>query len=286
MYAVKLWLWLPVAILYLLAAGLCVFVVREANASAAASYTLNQRLELKENATTKLKTLFGRASFGLYKGGEEESAELEAVVESYDTHRHNSRLASWGLAGTALLILILAYFQGANGLQNATPGHLLAISLLLLPIGLLTPIFSLVVSQNVPVLEQVVLKQDSKGVLDTILALFRANQLFVGTLLLVFSVVTPILKTALTFLVLSGGDKRGRIARFVKSLGKWSMADVFVVALFLVMLSLGSDGLTDARLGIGLYYFAAYVLLSLLATQIMTVPESRQRAQEIKAHPS
>ena len=280
----KLWLWLPVVVLYLLAAGLCIFIVREANASAAASYTLNQRLELKENATTKLKTLFGRASFGLYKGGEEESAELEEVVASYDTHRYNSRLASWGLAGTALLILVLGYVQGVNGLRNAVSGHLLAISLLLLPIGLLTPIFSLVVSQNVPVLEQVVLKQDSKGVLDTILALFGAGQLFVGALLLVFSVVTPTLKTALTFLVLSGKDKTGRVARFVKSLGKWSMADVFVVALFLVMLSLGSDGLTDARLGIGLYYFAAYVLLSLLATQLMTVPEFGQRIEELKGH--
>lgn len=270
----KLWLWLPVVVLYLLAAALSVFVVREANASAAASYTLNQRLELKENATTKLKTLFGRASFGLYKGGEEASAELGAVVEAYNMHRYNSRLASWGIAGTALLILVFGFFQGRNGLQNATPRHLLAISLLLLPIGLLTPVFSLVVSQNVPVLEQVVLKQDSKGVLETILALFRADQLFVGTLLLVFSVVTPTLKTALTFLVLGGMDKSGRVARFVKSLGKWSMADVFVVALFLVMLSLGSDGLTDARLGIGLYYFAAYVLLSLLATQLMTISES------------
>lgn len=148
-------------------------------------------------------------------------------------------------------------------MQNATPRHLLAISLLLLPIGLLTP-----------VLEQVVLKQDSKGVLNTILALFRADQLFVGTLLLVFSVVTPTLKTALTFLVLGKMDKSGRVARFVKSLGKWSMADVFVMSLLLVMLSLGSDGLTDARLGIGLYYFAAYVLLSLLATQLMTISES------------
>ena len=282
----KLWLWLPVVMLYLLAAGLTVFVVREANASAAASYTLNQRLELKENATTKLKTLFGRASFGLYKGGEEESAELEEIVETYNTHRHNSRLASWGLAGTALLILVLGYLQARNGLRNAISGHLLAVSLLLLPIGLLTPVFSLVVSQNVPVLEQVVLKQDSKGVLDTILALFRADQLFVGTLLLVFSVVTPTLKTALTFLVLSGKDKTGRVARFVKSLGKWSMADVFVVALFLVMLSLGGDGLTDARLGIGLYYFAAYVLLSLLATQLMTVPISARRVQEAEAYPS
>lgn len=275
-------LWLPIAVLYLLTTGLAVFIVREANASAAASYTLNERLELAENAKTRLKTLFGRASLGLYRGGEQESAELAEVVGSYNTHRRNSRLASYGLAGTALLILVLGYLQGRRGLRNATSGHLLALSLLLLPVGLLTPVFSLVVSQNVPILEQVVLRQDSKGILDTIMALFRAGHLFVGTLLLTFSVVTPALKTALTFLVVSGRDKTGRIAKFVKAVGKWSMADVFVVALFLVMLSLGGDGLTDARLGIGLYFFAAYVLLSLLAAQLMVLkPSSRQEEARV-----
>lgn len=275
-------LWLPVAVLYLLTAGLAVFIVREANGSAAASYTLNERLAPTENARIKLKTLFGRASFGLYKGGEQASAELAEVVDSYNTHRRNSRLASWGLAGTALSILVLGYFQSRNGLQNATTRHLLALSLFLLPIGLLTPVFSLVVSQNVPILEQVVLRQDSKGILETIMALFEADHLFVGALLFIFSVVTPALKSVLTFWVVSGGDETGRIAGFVKAVGKWSMADVFVVALFLVMLSLGSDGLTDVRLGIGLYFFAAYVLLSLLAAQLMVLkPSSRQEEAQV-----
>ncbi len=277
-------LWLPIVIFYLLAAGLTIFIVREANASAAASYTLNERLAPKENAKIKLKTLFGRASFGLYKGGVQESAELEDVAGSYRTHRRNVRLASWGLVGTAALVLVLGYFQGVNGLQNATSRHLLAISLLFLVIGLLTPIFSLVVSQNVPVLEQIMLKQDSKGVLSTIAALFRANQVFVAVLLLVFSVVTPTFKTVLTFLVLSGRDRTGAIAKFVKTVGKWSMADVFVVALLLAIFSLGGDGLTDARLGIGLYFFAGYVILSLLAAQFMVLPKlSEQSGAQVGA---
>lgn len=269
--------WLPVLALYLLAAGLSVFVIREANASAAVSYTLNQRLELKENAKIKLKTLFGRASFGLYKGGAEESAELTELVGLYSGYRRNAELASWVLLGVAFVLFVLGYVQGRYGLQNATPGHLLVVSLFFLAIGLLTPVFSLVVLQDVPVLEQVVLKQDSKGILGTIVVLFRAKQLFVATLLLVFSVVTPALKTSLTFLVLSGLDSTGRIAGFVKAVGKWSMADVFVVAL-LTFLSLNGDGLTDARLGIGLYFFAGYVLLSLLAAQLMVVPGPGERA--------
>lgn len=268
-------LWLPAIVLYLATAGLSAFTVREANLSASASYTLNQRLAPRENAKIKLKTFFGRASFGLYKGGSKESAELESIVQAYTTHRRNANLASWGLSGVAVVLLAISYFQGRNGLQNSASKHLLAISLFFLAIGLLTPVFSLVVSQNVPVLEQIVLKQDSKGVLDTIKTLFSANQILVALLLLVFSVVTPVLKTVLTFLVISGKDRTGALAKFVKIVGKWSMADVFVVALLLAIFSLGSDGLTDARLGIGLYFFAAYVLLSLLATQFVKSNESQ-----------
>jgi len=271
---VKLWLWLPVVVLYLAAAGLCVVIIREANASAAVSYTLNERLELKENAKIKLKTLFGRASFGLYKGGAEESAELSELVGLYSGYRRNAELASWGLAGATLLILLLGCVQRRYGWRNAVPGQLLVASLFFLAVGLLTPVFSLVVSQDVPVLEQVVLKQDSKGIPDTIVVLFGAEQLLVATLLLVFSVVTPALKTILTFLVLSGFDTTGRVAAFVKAVGKWSMADVFVVALLLTFLSLSGDGLTDARLGTGFYFFAGYVLLSLLAAQLMVTPGS------------
>lgn len=262
-------LWLPTIFLYLIAVGLSVFTIREANLSASASYTLNQRLAPKENAKIKLKTFFGRASFGLYRGGKEESAELEGVVTAYTTHRRNASLASWGLAGIAVTLLGISYLQSRNGLRNAASRHLLTISLLFLCIGLLTPVFSLVVSQNVPILQQIVLKQDSKGVLDTIKTLFGAKQFFVALLLLIFSVVTPLLKTVLTFLVISGRDRTGRLAKFVKTVGKWSMADVFVVALLLAIFSLGGDGLTDARLGIGLYFFAAYVLLSLMATQLI-----------------
>ncbi len=74
--------------------------------------------------------------------------------------------------------------------------------------------------------------------------------------------------------MLSGFDATGRVAGFVKAVGKWSMADVFVVALLLTFLSLSGDGLTDARLGTGFYFFAGYVLLSLLAAQLMVTPGS------------
>ena len=76
--------------------------------------------------------------------------------------------------------------------------------------------------------------------------------------------------------------------RLLELLGKWSMADVFVVAVFLAILStnhasteskqqltifafkldllVSSETLSNA--GVGFYYFTAYCLLSLLGTQL------------------
>ena len=51
--------------------------------------------------------------------------------------------------------------------------------------------------------------------------------------------------------------------RLVHAIGKWSMADVFVVAVLLAMLALGRDPATRAATGPGLYFFAGYCLLAL-----------------------
>ena len=57
--------------------------------------------------------------------------------------------------------------------------------------------------------------------------------------------------------------------RTVDLIGKWSMTDVFVVAVLLAFLALGDQGLTRAEVGPGLYFFAAYGVLSLVAGQMI-----------------
>lgn len=261
-------------VIYLLAASLCFFIVVQANSAAATSTILDSRLAPVEKVSSTVRSLFGHASFGLYQGAARESAELDELVAAYQHHRRNTQLASLGLIALTLVLLVLQVRKRKEELRNGLAKHLLGTSLLFLVIGLITPIFSLVVSQDLPILDEVVLKHDSKSVISTIITLFSANQLFVAVLLITFSVLIPVLKTVLTFWVLTGRRGADAIARIVKSLGKWSMADVFVVALLLAVFSLSSDGLTDARVGVGLYYFAGYVLLSLLAAQLMVNTKS------------
>ena len=74
---------------------------------------------------------------------------------------------------------------------------------------------------------------------------------------------------------------RQRTLRFVETIAKWSMADVFVVALFIAYLAAQASAaptqgpnaapallVFDARFGAGFYWFAAYCLFSLASQQI------------------
>jgi uncharacterized paraquat-inducible protein A len=56
------------------------------------------------------------------------------------------------------------------------------------------------------------------------------------------------------------------VIKFFKHLGKWSMVDVFVVSTFLVYLSTNSGDITRSEVEIGIYFFLAYVIVSMLVS--------------------
>jgi len=85
-------------------------------------------------------------------------------------------------------------------------------------------------------------------------------------LIAAFSVVFPILKNLLLLLIwnfdMSQGDAHRRHLHWLATYSKWSMLDVFVVALLVVSVKLGS--LAEARVEIGVYAFAASIILTML----------------------
>jgi len=82
----------------------------------------------------------------------------------------------------------------------------------------------------------------------------------------VFSVLFPVAKLILLALVWNvEADDSGVHRRHLHWLGeysRWSMLDVFVVALLVVSVKLGA--LAEAHVGIGIYFFAASVVLTML----------------------
>jgi len=98
--------------------------------------------------------------------------------------------------------------------------------------------------------------------------LFRKSEYLLAGVIFSFSVLTPIIKFALSWLVLSidevEQEKRLFAVRKLATICKWSMADVFILAILAATIKLG--GLATVEVHIGLVFFAAYVLLSMVLT--------------------
>jgi len=118
----------------------------------------------------------------------------------------------------------------------------------------------------------------TQSIIGTATDLFNTGHEPVAALIVLFSVIIPVFKGLLTIgSVMPIGIKwQDRLNTVAGAISKWSMADVFVVAIFVAFLAAnGLDGSSDlvlfnAGLGPGFWYFVGYCLLSILATQIIT----------------
>jgi hypothetical protein len=107
------------------------------------------------------------------------------------------------------------------------------------------------IGESITFHDQVIFFQ-SKSILEVIGILFNTGKIdsyFVGILILVFSIVFPVAKLLATQVYLAGNDetRKNKVLKFFafKS-GKWSMADVYVIAVF--MAYIGFQGILDNQL--------------------------------------
>ena len=159
--------------------------------------------------------------------------------------------------------------------------------------GILLPIFSLsmeAVAQVTSASFSTMIVDKELSLLGTVQELWQKERFFVAVLIFLFSIVIPVIKTLLVTVsyFIKNTTLAKRIIDAVCIIGKWSMADVFIIAVFLAVLStnhaetqngealslfgfkldllLSSETLSNV--GVGFYYFTAYCIVSLLGTQI------------------
>jgi len=97
--------------------------------------------------------------------------------------------------------------------------------------------------------------------------LYTEHQYFLAFVIFFFSIVFPVAKLVALYtiwFVPMRAESRQRILKWLSILGKWSMLDVFVVAVIIVSVKLGV--LASANAEKGVYFFAASILLAMLAT--------------------
>jgi len=139
-------------------------------------------------------------------------------------------------------------------------------AMLSLVFGLITPILMVTIHKEVEYIGDIVLSFESKGVLGSIVKLFDGGDVVVALVILLFSVIVPVLKVlSLLFVSLWMNHRFAHsIIKFFKMIGKWSMVDVFVVAVFLVYLTANKAEVSRAQVEVGLYFFLAYVIVSMV----------------------
>jgi paraquat-inducible protein A len=219
-------------------------------------------LKTEDQIVTAVKRLAEGISFGKYTGHSEEREELEAILKQRQYYKNLSILAT-----ISFFIMMLAFFVFTYKTNVFLPTMLMS-SLIALIVGLFAPILMMVAYQEVPVFGKVVFMFQSKGIISTITTLWESGNLFVALPLIIFSVAIPILKTILMAVAFIQ-PVAAKSIELIKPLGKWSMADVFVVALLLTYFTTNKDNSSDAEIQIGLYFFLIYVILSMIVALLI-----------------
>lgn len=145
---------------------------------------------------------------------------------------------------------------------------LLLVTLLLFITGISLPILTitklLVVSNEV-------------SILTGLQQLFEEQHYFIFLVILSFSIVLPLLKLYYLFLLSArkavNNRKYSKYLHLMHRYGRWSMLDVFVIAILIMTVKLGA--LASVEIESGMFYFTAAVILLMIITSVMVNLESR-----------
>ena len=116
----------------------------------------------------------------------------------------------------------------------------------------------------------------TRSVLETMQDLISTGNEFVGLLIGLFAVVVPACKLCLIVFValIRNLDRKVQLQKISALISKWSMSDVFVMAIIVSTMAANATKSSDdvvqmnASLGLGFYFFTAYCLCSILSSQL------------------
>ncbi len=184
--------------------------------------------------------------------------------------------------GISFLIIATIYIGLVACMKNISMlcGSILLVSSISLTMGLILPVFSVVLHKTVPVLGRVVFKHETIGILSAIQSWWSSGNYFISLIVLLFSFAIPVLKSASMGFIVGFPDTKSsqKMLKIFKIIGSWSMLDVFVVAVVIVVVTVNGKDSTKAMLEVGLYFFLAYVMLSIVATQLLSLRRDKSAA--------
>lgn len=164
--------------------------------------------------------------------------------------------------------------QGPNCLRCGQRLHLRRVDSLTRTWALLLAAYLLYLPANLlPIMEtRSLFNFQSDTIMSGVVYLWTTGARMLATIVFLASIVVPLLKLlSLTLLAISVQFRvrwqplpRTRLYRFLERIGRWSMLDIYVVALLVAVVQ--SDSLAKVTPGSAVVAFGAVVVLTMLAT--------------------
>jgi len=223
---------------------------------------LSEQMHASDIVEYKLKELANLLTLGVMKNSKKEHI---ATLNKYrDKLKKDSDRYAIYFALLAVVILLTYFLLSLRGFTIVVS----LASIIALLNGLITPIMLVLLHKDIDYLGDIVLSFESKGIIGSIEKIYTQGSIMLAFAILLFSIIIPIIKTtSLLFVSLfENSPFASKIVHFFKHLGKWSMIDVFVVAVLLVYMTTGDSDVSRAEVEIGLYMFMTYVILSMVAS--------------------
>ena len=144
------------------------------------------------------------------------------------------------------------------------------ISVILFLAGITMPMFSL---------EKLLVFSETFSMIRGITVLLNEGDIFIAFILIIFSLVGPMYKYYICWQLLGlksqSNDRYDGLVNRLNKVGKWAMADVFVIAILASTVKLGA--LASINIHYGLIAFALSVILALVLSSYLTKGYSMQR---------
>lgn len=274
------------------------------NKKAIRAYIISKLNEYADNTFAKIDYTAHDAILKVHGYTTREGA-IDGLTTQIDTLNEESKPYKIAILALALTMIVSVFV--IKSFSKTEYVLLVAISVLLLTTGLILPMIEIdarisrmsftLLGETISFSDQV-LYYKSKSILEVVWLMFqqsRVDVMIVGVLVLVFSVLFPLVKQLATLLfVFRQSVRENAMIRFmVFKTGKWSMADVMVVAIF--MSYIGFSGIISEQLKqiesvatsleilttnkssllTGFFFFTAFAVFSLSISQKVEVQFKR-----------
>ncbi len=263
--------------IYFTLTTLAFFIAQSSLKSVSLNTQIADAMTVEGSTDLAFAELLQKLSFSLYEGATDRVTKHKLLVGSANELKKQANIFTIIFFMVAAAWLLLHFFLSKKeDDQDRFWRHVLFISILSLFIGLAAPMMQMTAYKELPLLGEVVFKYEAKSIFSTVQSLFSHGNLIIAGLITILSIFVPLLKMGVVSMNLFNvaPTLHKRAHDLIHLLGKWSMADVFVVAILISIFALDTQDFTRAESDLGLYFFATYCILSLLVTHaVLKEPE-------------